>query len=434
MHRQGYRFIEKVVSSQHSVVSREEEKQKAKIGTRNWELGSSTPPFPSLNPNSQSPNPTLVGRDAELTRLHNLLAKALNGERQMVFVAGEAGIGKTALIDAFLSDVRGPKSREANQKAKIENQKSKIPYSPTPNPWSLDWSGGSALSTTGRGRPICRCWKHWGGWAECSGGERLVPVLSQVAPTWLAQLPALLSPAELEAVQRRVQGATRERMLREIAEAIEALSVERPLVLVLEDLHWSDPSTVELLALLARRREAARLLVVGTYRPVELVVTNHPLKAMKQELVARGQETEVLLGGLSREAVHAYVTQRVAQSTDQDEIVTFVHQRTEGHPLFMVQVTDYLLQQDLNQVLPQEAIQAVPGGLQQLIEVQLGRLGEEAQQVLEVASVAGAEFAVASVAAGLQTTTDAIDTLCEELGRRGQFIEERGWQRGRMGR
>ena len=222
------------------------------------------------------------------------------------------------------------------------------------------------------------------------------------------------------------RGVTRERMLREVAEAIEALSGERPLVLVLEDLHWSDTSTIELLALLARRREAARLLVLGTYRPVELVITNHPLKVVKQELVARGQGTEMLLGGLSREAVHTYVAQRIAQPTIQDEIAAFVHQRTEGHPLFMVQVADYLVQQEAAGVLTQEVTKTIPGGLQQLIEMQLGRLEAEARQVLEVASVAGAEFTTASVAAGLQEGLEAIEAVCEGLARREQFIEERG--------
>jgi predicted ATPase len=73
-------------------------------------------------------------------------------------------------------------------------------------------------------------------------------------------------------------------MLRELAEGLEALSAERPLVLVLEDLHWSDASTVEALAMLARRREPARLLVLDTYRPVDLIVHDHPLRVLKQEL------------------------------------------------------------------------------------------------------------------------------------------------------
>src|SRR4030095_8579321 len=90
---------------------------------------------------------------------------------------------------------------------------------------------------------------------------------SRDAPTWLVEMPALVADAELETVRRRAQGATRERMLREFADAVEVLTAAQPLLLVLEDLQWSDPSTLDLLSSLARRREPARPLVIGTYRP-----------------------------------------------------------------------------------------------------------------------------------------------------------------------
>ena len=117
------------------------------------------------------------------------------------------------------------------------------------------------------------------------GGERLIRLLSRYAPTWLVPLPALIGAAELEALQRRVQGALRERMLREMAEAVEALTAESPLVLALEDLQWCDYSTLDLLfAVLARRQEVARLLVIGTYRPADVMMRRHPLRALTQEL------------------------------------------------------------------------------------------------------------------------------------------------------
>ena len=111
----------------------------------------------------------------------------------------------------------------------------------------------------------------------CRGpdGQRFVELLGQHAPTCLVQMPALLQAEEFDALQRKMAGATQQRMLREMTEALEALTVERPLVLVLEDLHRSDYSTVELLATLARRREAARLLVLGTYRLVEVHLGEH---------------------------------------------------------------------------------------------------------------------------------------------------------------
>ena len=131
-------------------------------------------------------------------------------------------------------------------------------------------------------------------------------------------------------------------MLRELAEALEAFTAAHPLLLVLEDLHWSDASTVEALALLARRRDAARLLVLGTYRPVELILRQHPLKAAKQELQLHGHCADVALGYLPVAAVQAYLAQRGPAAAATAERAAWVHQRTEGHPLFMVHVVEEL--------------------------------------------------------------------------------------------
>ena len=100
-------------------------------------------------------------------------------------------------------------------------------------------------------------------------------MLRRYAPLWLVQLPGLVSEPELERLQRRLHGTTPARMLREFAEALEVLTTDRTLVLVLEDLQWSDRATVEALAYLAQRREPARLLVLGTYRSVEALLQGH---------------------------------------------------------------------------------------------------------------------------------------------------------------
>ena len=118
-------------------------------------------------------------------------------------------------------------------------------------------------------------------------------------------MPWLVDDATFETLQRRVMGATRERMLREMAEAIEVLTVERPIILVLEDLHWSDASTIDWIALLARRREPARLLLLGTYRPAEVMLHEHPLQTVKQELGVHGQCHELALPLLHEAVVGA---------------------------------------------------------------------------------------------------------------------------------
>src|SRR5262249_57892610 len=96
------------------------------------------------------------------------------------------------------------------------------------------------------------------------------------APLWLVQLPGLVSEPELERLQRQVAGATPARMLRELAQALDVLTADAPLVLVLEDLQWSDRSTVDLLAFLAQRREPAQLLVLRTHHPGPVVLHRPP--------------------------------------------------------------------------------------------------------------------------------------------------------------
>src|SRR5262249_19564673 len=176
------------------------------------------------------------------------------------------------------------------------------------------------------------------------GGERLVAILAQYAPSWAVQFPTLLNARALADLQHALEGTTRTRMLRELSVALDVVSAEGPLVLVLEDLQWSDPSSVEALVMLARRREPARLLVVGTYRAAEVVGHDHPLTTVKQELRARGQAVEVALRYLSQAAVQAYVTTRLAEPGAAAALAPVVYRRTDGHPLFMVQVTDYLAQ------------------------------------------------------------------------------------------
>jgi predicted ATPase len=161
-----------------------------------------------------------------------------------------------------------------------------------------------------------------------SDGQQLIALLSQYAPTWLVQMPALLSASELSALQAKVRGATQARMLREMAEAVEMLTNERPLLLILEDLHWSDYSTVALLSLLARRREPARLLILGTYRPIEILSNGHPLRGLPQEWQLRGYSHELELEGVSRSAVSEYLSRRFAHNQFPLQLARFVYERT----------------------------------------------------------------------------------------------------------
>src|SRR5262249_30546089 len=120
-------------------------------------------------------------------------------------------------------------------------------------------------------------------------GQRLVEYLRTRAPTWLLHMPALISLEDRVKLRDEVFGSTRERMLREITDALEALSGEIPLVLALEDLHWSDPSTVDVLTWIARRTTPARLMILATYRPSDAGGAAAPLLVAQNELALHRQ-------------------------------------------------------------------------------------------------------------------------------------------------
>jgi DNA-binding winged helix-turn-helix (wHTH) protein/predicted ATPase len=395
VHRRGYRFIGKVVSDQRSVFSPQPTPPHSQLVTGNWQLR--TP---------------LVGRDAELLQLSQWFEKALRGERQIGFITGEPGIGKTTIVEAFLAQVDTSEPLRVGRGQCVEHYGAGEAYMPV-------------LEALGR---LCRG----------SAGDEVTKLLRRYAPTWLLQMPALLSEAERESFQRQVGGGTRERMLREMAEALEALTAEQVLVLWLEDLHWSDYSTLELLAVLARRSERARLLVLGTYRPVAGLAHDHPLRSVIQELHLHGHCQELALSFLSEDAVRQYLTQRFADRPLPAGLEQIIHHHTEGSPLFMVHVTDYLLSQGLleqdeatlsRQVLDSAEI-GVPENLRRLIERQIEQTSTEEREVLTAASVAGAEFSATAVAAGLDMAVGAVEEACEGLARKKQFIDRLGAAEG----
>jgi len=358
---------------------------------------------------------SLVGREAELAQLHALLERTMNGHRQVVFVTGEPGIGKTALVEAFLSQIDGAQTLRIGR--------------------------GQCVELYGAGEAYLPLLEALGRLGRAAGGEQVVQILKQHAPTWLTQLPGLLADPDLEAVQRRAQGATRDRMLRELVEALDTLSTAAPLILLLEDLHWSDASTIDLLARLAGRREAARLLVLGTYRPADVAASAHGLKAVKQELQMHGHCEEMPLVFLSPAAVSTYLSQRFPRHQFPSELALVLHRLTSGNPLFVVNTIDDLIAQGrMREVdgmwelsVPVKDVAAgAPETLWQLVDKQVERLTPDERRMLAVASVAGAEFSAAVSGADGIDVQEA-ELRCEALARRGQFLRGAGvaeWPEG----
>ncbi len=355
------------------------------------------------------PRGAVVGRDRVLGHLEDQLTHALAGQRQLVFLSGEAGIGKTTAIDAFLA-------RAASDP-------------------DLLIARGTCLEHYGAAEAYLPVLEAFGRLLREPGAERVIRILKTYAPTWLVQLPWLEDRGDRQALPRELLGVTKERMLREMAEAVEALTATTPLLLVIEDLHWSDYSTLDLVGMLARRQEAARLLLVGSYRPVDVIVKAHPLRALVQELRVRRQCEDIALGFLGEPHVAAYLAQRFDGHAFPSELARAVHQRTDGNPLFMVRVVDELvalrvleLEDDRWRLrgLVAEITRAVPESLRALVEQQISRLQPETQRVLEAASVLGNEFTIGSVATGLGADPMAVEERCDALAREGQFLSAAG--------
>jgi DNA-binding winged helix-turn-helix (wHTH) protein len=350
----------------------------------------------------------LVGRDRPLAELHQCLGRMSKGERQIVFVTGEPGIGKTAVADAFLypAATEAPDIRIARGQC-IEGYGSKEAYYPV-----LESLSG-----------LCRG----------DDGDAIVQILAALAPTWLVQFPALLTPDRGDMLRREVLGATRERMLREIGNALEAIASQSPLVVVFEDLQWVDYSTVDLISVVARRRTPARLMVVGTYRDDDVALSGHPLRALKQDLRSRHLCHEIALGPLNEAQVIDYLVAERPESALPDGLAALVYQHSEGNPLFMIAALDHLMGRGLiaresgawQLRRPLNEIElAVPESLREMIEVQIERLSPEEQQVLEVASLTQdrAFSVIARAAAAMDADAGRFEKVSERLSRRTHIL------------
>jgi len=349
----------------------------------------------------------VVGREREIGFLDVRLAEALRGRRQVVFIEGEAGIGKTTLIDAFFARLgRDPRVTCARGQS-VEGYGAGEAYLPV-----LE-----GLERLGRTSP------------------EAVAVLRHHAPMWLWQMPSLVDAAERPALARAIAGATPHRMVRELALALEALTVERGLVLCIDDLHWSDLSTLTLLDFLARRREPARLVLIGVFRPADVRGREHPLSALQRELRLHELCRELVVSRLDAPAIAEYARLRFGDGVGPvvEALAASVHRRTEGNPLFVVQVLHDLVERGAlcerdgrwELRAPAESGEP-PHGVRQFIERQLERLSARELEILEAASIAGLEFSAAAVAAGLETTVVDVEAHCASLARREQFLQESG--------
>src|SRR5581483_5567865 len=351
------------------------------------------------------PPPRMIGRKRALEQLRMLWQKALAGQRQVVWIVGDAGVGKTTLIRNFLAEV-------------------------DPSYW---WHG-QCVEQFGAGEPYLPLLEALT--YQCRRDPNLPAMLRAGAPTWFLQLPQFCSDADRAELRQALAGANQERMMRELRESTDIYSQQWPLLFVTEDLHWSDRSTLQMMNYLARSSSSARAMWLATFRPTEVAAEDHPLRAIRHELKLQKSVTEIVLAAFSEQEVAFYIESRLPHAVISEHFVRKLHARTDGLPLFVANVIEDMVSQGVlstdSHAPPNDAaIDAlqVPESLAGVIEKQLARLPVDLRKLLETAAVCGTEFRAQTLADTMHLARATgepalawVSDRCDELAAQKQWI------------
>ncbi len=355
-----------------------------------------------------------VGRERERAGLHEGFEDAADGHGQLWCVAGESGIGKTTLVESFLADLSAGGSpcyiARGHCSERLAGTEAYLPLL-------------EALQSLLQG----------------DTRETIVRAVQRAAPTWEVQLSP--SSSGVAVIPGRDVPVSQTRMKLELTALLEEVSAQRPLVLFFDDVQWIDPSTVDLLAFLGARLATLPLFIVVAYRPSEMLLAQNVFWPVKLDLQARGVCRELPLEFLTREAVADYLALEFPAHGFPPTFPEKVHARTEGSPLFMVDLLRYLRDHDvivqtggrwaLADSLP-DIERGLPESVRSMIQRKMGQLAPADRRVLVVASVQGQEFDSAVVAKALTRDPAGIEERLEALDRVHGFV--RPVQQARPGR
>ncbi|MFN7944133.1 MAG: protein kinase [Blastocatellia bacterium] len=353
-----------------------------------------------------------VGREQERNELRAAFNAASDGRGSLVCVAGEPGIGKTTLVEDFLTDLAAEKQCTIARGRCSER-----------------------LAGTEAYLPLLEALE-----SLLQNDKTLAATMKQLAPTWYAQVVPLNSDSEESArLLSEVKAASQERMKRELASFLTAVAEARTLVIFFDDLHWADVSTIDLLSFLAGKFDALRVLIVVTYRPSDMLLAKHPFLQIKPDLQARGYCRELQLAFLTAADIAQYLKLEFPNHRFPSEFPQLIHAKTEGSPLFMADLVRYLRDrgviaredstQDacvprwmLAQALP-DIERELPESVRGMIERKIAQLSEEDRKLLTAASVQGYEFDSAVVAQVLKLDADEVEERLEKLERVFAFVK-----------
>ncbi len=364
-------------------------------------------------PASAKARRTTVGRESQRAQLLRAYTRVKDGRSLIVALTGEPGIGKTSLIEDFLNElaVRGERPTIARGRC------------------SESLAGSEAYL------PILEVLD---GLLHRTDGPSLTTVIRTLAPTWYVQVatPSIVDATSVEAASpgeaRQAQpAASQERMKRELGALLQEISRMQPVALFIDDLHWADVSTVDILNYLAGRFSDMRLLVLTGYRPADMALAKYPFVAIRSDLQSRGLFEEVVLGFLETPDVERYLALQFPGHAFPTDFADSIHAKTEGSPLFMVDLVRYLrdtggIVQDNGIWVVARGVPEVPKDLPESVRGMIARkieqLDEQDRRLLLAASVQGVEFDSAIVGEALQMDPAGVEDRLEKLERVHVFV------------
>ena len=358
-------------------------------------------------PRASRPSGAVVGRDLELEALFQEFDRARSGRARLVVISAEAGGGKTTLVEAFVRSLEDHEEPVRLGRGRCSER----------------LAGSEAYL------PVLEALESLQNHDQHGGLTRL---LRAVAPSWYSRItPTSENESSAARLAAETAGGSQERLKREIAALLEEAGRIQPVILWFDDVHWADPSTTDLILYLAQRMEHTRSMIIVTARPSDLAQARHPFLTVKLDLLAHGQCREIAPGPLDIPAIARYVSMQFAEHAFPEGFPQLIHQRTEGHPLF---VADLLRDLRRRQVIRQQdgrwimtadlhsLERELPPSVRSLVQRKIEALDDEDRKMLGAASVHGIDFETTIMAGALGLDENDVEDRLERLEREHAIV------------
>jgi type II secretory pathway predicted ATPase ExeA len=345
-----------------------------------------------------------VGRARELTQLSAALSRASAGEGKTIAITGDAGMGKTALVDAFLH------ARDTLAVNALVCRGQSVEYS---------GAGEAYMPVIDALAPMV-----------AHPGHGLHEIVRTRAPSWRSQFPGGYPGEEITSTP-----PTPARLARELGDALAAAARSRPVVLILEDLHWADPSTVELLRHLAHRAARMALLIVTTCRAEEAASAGSPFNEVLADLEARGLCDTIELTRLNEASVREYLERRFGFGEFLSPLASLLSKATEGQPLFLTSLVHLFIERgDFRRVgdewqlaTPTDRLRlGIPRTVEAVIRRKFSALDETDRRLLQHASIEGQEFSTAVLSALVGTDSATLEERLDVMAKGSRIVTSVG--------